>query len=79
MFVIGALCPWCLTVTVATTLVFVSMLHLNILDDNLMWPRRLQAWAASFVRSGALTILTAAWFVLLAAAILLKYGSALFS
>jgi len=79
MFVIGALCPWCLTVTVATTLVFASMLHLNILEDNLMWPRRLQAWALSFARSGALSILTLAWLVLLAAAILMKYGSALFA
>lgn len=78
MFVIGALCPWCLTVTVSTTLVFASMLHWNILEDNLLWPRRVQSWALSLVRSGAFGLLTWAWFVLLAAGILLKYGSALF-
>jgi uncharacterized membrane protein len=79
MFVIGALCPWCLTITVSTTLVFASMLHWNILEDNLYWPARVQSWAMSLVRSGAFGILTAAWFLLLAAAVLLKYGSALFA
>ncbi|MCF4122440.1 vitamin K epoxide reductase family protein [Antribacter sp. KLBMP9083] len=79
MFVIGALCPWCLTVTVSTTLVFVSMLHWNVLEDNLYWPRRVHARAVEFVRSGALDILLAAWLVGLAAAIVLKYGTALFS
>ena len=79
MFVIGALCPWCLTVTLSTTLVFVSMLHLNILDDNLRWPRRLQERATAFVRTGALGILTVAWLLFLVAAILLKYGAALFA
>jgi len=38
-FVIGALCPWCLTVTVATTLVFASITRVNILDGNIRFGR----------------------------------------
>ena len=34
-FVIGALCPWCLTITVTTTLVFFSITRVNILDGNI--------------------------------------------
>ena len=34
-FVIGALCPWCLTITVTTTVVFFSITRINILDGNL--------------------------------------------
>ncbi|MGV1037626.1 MAG: vitamin K epoxide reductase family protein [Candidatus Nanopelagicales bacterium] len=34
-FVIGALCPWCLLITVTTTLVFVSFTRVNILEGNL--------------------------------------------
>lgn len=34
-FTIGALCPWCLLVTVTTTLVFASMTRVNILEGNL--------------------------------------------
>ena len=33
-FVIGALCPWCLLITVTTTLVFASMTRINILEGN---------------------------------------------
>ena len=39
MFVIGALCPWCLLVTVSTTLVFSTLTHVNIRDGNLPLPR----------------------------------------
>lgn len=33
-FDIGALCPWCLLITATTTLVFVSMTRINLLDNN---------------------------------------------
>jgi uncharacterized membrane protein len=35
MFDIGALCPWCMLVTVATTLVFFEMTYVNLRDSNL--------------------------------------------
>lgn len=34
-FQIHALCPWCLLITVTTTLVFASMTRVNILEGNL--------------------------------------------
>lgn len=51
-FVIGALCPWCLLITVTTTLVFASITRVNILDDNLRFGRAqaaLQRALASWV------------------------------
>ena len=33
-FVIGAMCPWCLLITITTTLVFASMTRVNILEGN---------------------------------------------
>lgn len=33
-FVIGALCPWCLLITVTTTLIFFSFTRINILSGN---------------------------------------------
>lgn len=33
-FVIGALCPWCLTVTVTTTLIFLAFTRVNMLEGN---------------------------------------------
>lgn len=77
MFVIGALCPWCLVITVSTTLVFMSMLHWNVLENNLYLPPRVHARVLGFFRSGADGYLTAAWLVFLAFAILAKYGTAI--
>lgn len=34
-FVIGAMCPYCMLITVTTTLVFASMTRVNILEGNL--------------------------------------------
>src|SRR5665648_951072 len=79
MFVIGALCPWCPLVTVSTTLVFASLTHVNIRDGNLPLPPRLQRWARDTIAADIDAIGTVAWLVLLAAAILAKYGTALFA
>ncbi|WP_372594592.1 vitamin K epoxide reductase family protein [Actinotalea sp.] len=77
MFVIGSLCPWCVLVTVSTTLVFVSLTHVNIRDGNLFLPRRVQEWAHGLIDADVDVIAVAAWLVFLAAAILAKYGTAL--
>ena len=79
MFVIGALCPWCLTITVATTLVFFEMTHVNIRDANLYLPRRVQAAATAMVRSNLDLLLVVIWLLVLALAVVAKYGDALFA
>lgn len=79
MFEIGALCPWCLTITVATTLVFFEITYVNIRDDNLFLPRRLQAGLTWFVRSNLDLLLVVAWLLVLTLAVALKYGEALFA
>ena len=79
MFEIGALCPWCLLVTVATTLVFFEMTYVNIRDDNLFLPRRMQAALRSAIRSNLDLMAVVAWVLFLVLAVVLKYGSALFA
>lgn len=79
MFVINALCPWCMLVTVATTLVFFEMTHVNIRDANLYLPRRLQAAASAAVRANLDLLLVVIWLLLLVLAVVAKYGSALFA
>lgn len=78
MFVIGALCPWCLTVTVATTLVFFEMTYINIRDDNLYLPRRIKEFAQGAVRANFDLLLLVIWLLVLVLLIVLKYGYALF-
>ena len=79
MFDIGALCPWCLTVTVATTLVFFEMTYVNIRDDNLYLPRRVQSALTGFIRSNLDLMLLVVWLLVLVLAVVLKYGEALFA
>lgn len=44
-FVIGALCPWCLLITVTTTVVFFSMTRVNLSEGNLgSWLQRKTAY-----------------------------------
>ncbi|WOQ16160.1 vitamin K epoxide reductase family protein [Raineyella sp. W15-4] len=79
MFHINALCPWCLLVTLSTTLVFSSLTHVNIRDNNLFLPPRLQAALRSGLRMGLDALVVVLWLVLIVVAILAKYGAALFA
>jgi uncharacterized membrane protein len=79
MFDIGALCPWCLLITLATTLVFFEMTYVNIRDDNLFLPRRVQTGLTWFVRANLDLMLVVAWILVLVLAVVLKYGDALFA
>lgn len=59
MFRIGALCPWCLLVTLSTTLVFASLTRFNIRNTNLYLPpptrscSRGCAWVTTCSSSGS--------------------------
>ena len=71
-FHIGALCPWCLTITVTTTLVFGSMTRVNILDGNLRFGRYTET-IQGLVRSWVDIYITVVILVLLAAMVLVRY------
>ena len=78
MFNIGALCPWCLLVTVSTTLVFATLTHVNIRDGNLFLPTRAAAALKAAVAAELDAIATAIWLLVLVLMVVLKYGDALF-
>ena len=77
MFHINALCPWCLLVTLSTTLVFTSLTHINIREDNLFLPERVTNALKAGLRMGIDLLVIVLWLAFLVAAIVLKYGSAL--
>ena len=79
MFDIGALCPWCLLVTVSTTFVFAGLTHVNVRDDNLYLPRRVQRRLAEAVEADLDLIAVTIWLLVVALAVVLKYGPALFA
>lgn len=77
-FVIGSLCPWCLLVTLSTTLVFMSLLHYNIREDNLYLSERHSVWLKRWIKNGYDRLLTAAVLAALVFIILFKYHDGLF-
>ena len=76
-FVIGALCPWCLLVTLSTTFVFFSMTRYNIGEGNLYLSDRLAKRANRFIQQNYDTLIMAVLIMLVVAVIVLKYGSRL--
>jgi uncharacterized membrane protein len=78
MFHIGALCPWCLLVTLSTTLVFATLTHVNIRDDNLYLPPRIQGAAARFIAADLDVVVVIIWLLLIVLAVVSKYGGTLF-
>lgn len=79
MFVIQALCPWCLLVTLSTTFVFFSMTRYNIREDNLYLPKAIANKAKAFIARDYDKFALAIIIVAVIAGIILKYGSALFA
>lgn len=77
-FVIGALCPWCLLVTVTTTLVFTSLLRVNLLDNNFRLSADAYRSVAGWLKAGADTFIVILIVLIMVAMILLKYGARLF-
>lgn len=78
MFVIGALCPWCLLVTITTIFVWFSMTRYNIRENNLYLPKGVARKARDFTKKGYDKLILFSLVISLLALIIFKYGSSLF-
>lgn len=78
IFHIGAVCPWCLLVTVATTFVFVEMTRINVLEGNLPLPRAARRFLEEVVHHRLDLLATAVWLCGILLLLVTRYGSALF-
>lgn len=72
--VIGALCPWCLLITVTTTLVWAGLTRINVREANIVLPGAAGPWARRFVAAGNDWYVTVAALVLLAGVVFARYG-----
>src|SRR5664279_2118440 len=77
--IIQALCPWCLLVTLTTTLVFFAITRYNIREGNLYLPKHLSKRLQEWVKKDYDKLLLASLIVAVIAAILIKYGNGLFA
>ncbi|MCA9335968.1 vitamin K epoxide reductase family protein [Candidatus Saccharibacteria bacterium] len=77
-FVIGALCPWCLLVTATTTFVWFAITRYNIRENNLYLPKKLVSTLQRYIDKSYDKVLLFSIVTILIAAIIFKYGNALF-
>lgn len=79
MFVIGALCPWCLLVTLTTILVWFAITRYNLREDNLYlpkkWSKKAHEWLDKDYDKFAMAVIIFG----IIAGIVLKYGDGLFA
>ena len=76
-FVIKALCPWCLLVTVSTVTVFSTISRINIMENTWNLSDERQEKLVSFLNRGWGRVLYTFTYSFLALAIFFKYGTKL--
>lgn len=76
-FIIGALCPWCLTVTATTTFVWFAITRYNIRENNLYLPKKYQKTCQKIIEKDYDKLILFSLVMLLIVAILVKYGDGL--
>lgn len=79
MFIIQALCPWCLLVTLTTILVWFAITRYNIRENNLFLPKNANKLAHAWIEKDYDKFTMALLIFIIVAAIFLKYGDGLFA
>jgi uncharacterized membrane protein len=78
VFVIQVLCPWCLVVTLSTTLIFESLLRYNIRENNLYLSKSIHKKLLGYLRQDYDKLIVGAWLVAMVILVLLKFRDGLF-
>jgi uncharacterized membrane protein len=73
-FVIQALCPWCLLVTLTTILVWFALTRYNIRENNLFLPKRVQTRLHGYITKDYDKLAMFSVIAVIIGAILFKYG-----
>lgn len=76
---IQVLCPWCLIVTTATTLIFSSMLHYNLKFNTFKLSKKTDKKIQKFLKGGYHQMIIIGWIVLMFVLVVLKFGDGLFA
>lgn len=78
VFVIGVLCPWCLTTDVATLVLIWALTRYNIRENNLYLPKRIQSNLNRFIEKNYDVLAFIGLGVLAILVVILNLGNQLF-
>jgi uncharacterized membrane protein len=73
VFVIQVLCPWCLLVTTATTIIFEAFTRYNLRENNFGLSKNLHAKVLGWLQKDYDKFIAAAWLVLMVILVLVKF------
>lgn len=79
VYVIQVLCPWCLVVTLTTTIIFEALLYYNLRENNFGFKKHTNSQVQTFLDKGFDKLAVAVWLVLMAVLVVLKFGEGLFA
>jgi len=79
IYAIQVLCPWCLLVTTATTLMLSSILHYNLKHNTFHFSKKTYQKVLAFLAGGYHQMIVIAWFVIMFALVYLQFGADLFA
>ena len=78
LYVIGVLCPWCLSVTVSTTIIFGAITHYNLRENTFDLKRSAYDKVLKFLNADGDKLVWATILVVFALLVFAKFGLALF-
>jgi len=78
LYVIEVLCPWCLIVTFATTILFATITHYTLRENTWRLPSKHHSVVVEFLDKDFGRVVTIGWVVLLVALVFLKFGTSIF-
>lgn len=79
LYVIQVLCPWCLVVTVATTLIFETLLRYNLRENTFGFSKNLHKKILGWLKQDYDKFIVAGWIVVMFALVIMKFGNDLFA
>lgn len=79
VYTIGTLCPWCLTVTFSSTMLFAAITYYNLHENNFGLSKSINARVQKFLQKGYLQLIVAAWIVAMIGLVVIKFGESLFA
>lgn len=78
VFVIQVLCPWCLIVTTATTILFDTLLRYNLRENTFSLSKNAHKKVLEFLNKDYDKLIVASWILLMVALVFIQFGAGLF-
>lgn len=79
VYVIQILCPWCLFVTVVTTILFDTLLRYNVRENNLYLHKEIHKKVSRVFEKDYDKLFVASWLVIMVALVFIQFGEGLFT